>query len=135
MGQCCRALIFCSAWRLELSPPPSIHSLEKGSKGSSCVTKLHEKSPVHKRLHQVNCKREQIGPSHYISPFSFGLVYPSSGSSMWQDQYGIYDLVKFSVLSLLCLNFSPPSLCLGRAQLSCSTLCSVLKFAVGVGSL
>ena len=118
------------------SSVPSLNSfLAEGLKGlalragQNCVKRL---------LYIRGCTRVgQMGPSRSLFPLSHfhsHCLLQICTIHVTRPTWHLQDTVIFPH-SLLCLHLSPPSLCLGTAWLSCSTPSSVLKFAVGVGSL
>lgn len=119
--QCCPEPTFCSAWRPELSPHPQLVPWRRAQRaGCACVTKPHEKSAVHKRLHQGGADGN-LSLSFPSLSLSLSLFTPA-----WlQDQRSIYRLVIFSVPSLSSLPLFLPFLTLpghSTAVLFSSTL-------------
>ena len=118
------------------SSVPSLNSFPaEGLKGLA----LHAGQNCVKRLLCIRgCTRVgQMGPSRSLFPLSHfhsHCLLQICTFHVTRPTWHLQDTVIFPH-SLLCLHFSPPSLCLGTAWLSCSTPSSVLKFAVGVGSL
>lgn len=140
--QHCSEPTSCSTLRLvpaSTLPLPPTHFLKEGSKGWLCT---HEQNsvkslPYIRGMHQINYKRKLIAFCLFFS-LSFSFAFFASQSQLQtihtagpMGDLRTGDLFFLSFLPFFC----PLLLCLGKAKLSYSTLYSVLKFVVGVGSL
>lgn len=128
--QQCPVPTFCSAWRLELHPHPQpIPWRGPQRAGSACAGKISCAEEAAQAGADGALWLSSASVSVSFSLLTQALHYPHG----WTN-HRIHRMRIFPP-SLLCLNFSPASLCLGTAWLCCSTPSSALRFAVVVGSL
>lgn len=109
--QHCPEPTFCSAWSLELSPQPQLIPCRRAQRaGSACRTKLCQKTPVHKRLHQGGADGA-LSLSFPSLSLSFSLFTPDLHHPRDQTNLastGYSDIPSFSSLPSFVSSFTLP---------------------------